>query len=279
MAEKHEEGKQRSKSAPHKPSGGRGVHFAAQHGGKQPEMPLRAKLLISVVNLKDEARLKETLDACSVALSYTFAGTGTARSAMLDYFGIGQTEKSVLISLIPESDEALILRELRNKMALYLVGRGISFTVPLSGVSGIVAKGVTSASTNKTTDRGTIMKSEDRKYSLIVAAVAANYVDSAMEAAREAGAAGGTIVRSRAMSNEKAEQFIGISLMREQEILMILTKKEAAMQIMNALSERVGAKTEAGGVIFSVPVDRTAGISADEAASLEENAKKEGENR
>ena len=273
MAEKHVEGKQKGKTLPpRKPSGIVGALLSAPIGGKQPEMPLRAKLLLSVVNRNDEARLKEILDACSVALSYTFAGTGTARSAMLDYLGIGQTEKSVLISLIPESDEALILREVRNKMSLYLVGRGITFTIPLSGVSGIVAKGITSASTNKTTDRSTIMSSEDRKYTLIVAAVAANYVDSAMEAAREAGAAGGTIIRSRSMSNEKAEQFIGISLMREQEILLILTKKEAAMQIMNALSERVGVKTEAGGVIFCVPVDRTAGISASEAALLEGTA-------
>ena len=85
-----------------------------------------------------------------------------------------------------------------------------------------------------------------------------------MEAARSAGAAGGTIVRARTLGNEKAEQFIGISLMREQEILMILTRKEQTMGIMNALSERVGVKTEAGGVIFSVPVDRTAGISVNE---------------
>ncbi len=43
---------------------------------------------------------------------------------------------------------------------------------------------------------------------------------------------------------------------------------------MQALSDKIGLKTEAGGVIFSLPVDRTAGISAtDEAdtAAEEEN--------
>ncbi len=241
-------------------------------GAKPPAkgVPLRAKLLVSVVNLRDEVRLKEVLDDCSVTLSYTFAGTGTARSAVLDYFGIGGTEKSVVLSLFPESDEELILRELRTKMSLYLVGRGISFTVPLTGVSQIMANGITRAATNKTMDGSKIMRSEERKYNLIVAAVAVNYVDAAMDAAREAGAAGGTIIRARTLDNAKAEQFIGISLAREQEILLILAKKEATLPIMNALSEKVGAKTEAAGAVFCVPVDRTAGISAADEAEAEQ---------
>ncbi len=228
---------------------------------KSATVPSRAKLLISIVNNRDEARVKEVIDERSVALSYTFAGTGTARSALLDYLGIGETEKAVVLSVIPENDEEMILREIRKKISLYLAGRGISFTVPLAGISQIVANGITKAATIKITDGGKRMKSEERKFDLVVAAVASNYVDTAMEAARTAGAAGGTIIRARTLDNAKAEQFIGISLVAEQEILLILTKKENTLAIMNALSESVGVKTEAGGVIFSVPVDRTAGIS------------------
>ncbi len=230
-------------------------------------LPNRIKLLISIVNYKDEIRLKEIIDEVSVALSFTFAGTGTARSQMLDYLGIGETEKAVVFSLFPESDEEIIIREIRSKMSLYLVGRGISFTVPLTGISEIVANGIASASAEKTVDGRKIMNSTNRKYDLIVASVEPNRMDEAMEAARNAGAAGGTIIRARSLDNAKAEQFIGISLMEEREILLILTKKESKIAIMEALSEKVGLKTDASGVIFSLPVDRTAGISvADEEA-------------
>lgn len=222
----------------------------------------RTKLLISIVNQKDDLRLKEILEECSVTLSFSFAGTGTARSAVLDYLGIGETEKSVVFSLFPESDEETVMRELQNRMALYLVGRGISFTVPLSGISEIIANGLAGAATVKTVDGSKIMKNKDRKYDLIIAAVDSNCADEAMEAARSAGAAGGTIIRARTLRNAKAQQFIGISLAAEQEILLILSKREAKLAIMEALSERVGLKTEAGGVIFSLPVDGTAGIGA-----------------
>lgn len=224
----------------------------------------RVKLLVSIVNANDEAKLKAILDDVSIALSATFSGTGTARSAILDYFGIGETEKKVVFSLFPDGDEKALMREIRSQMSLYLVGRGISFTVPLTGVSEIVANGITNAATNKNTE-GRNMNADTRKYTLVVAILSAGYVDDAMKAARAAGAAGGTIVRSRSLDNKKAEQFIGISLAVEQEILLILCKKENAMDIMEALSVRVGVKTEAGGIIFSLPVDRTVGIGADEA--------------
>ena len=107
------------------------------------------------------------------------------------------------------------------------------------------------------------MTDSNRKYDLIVAIVNADCIDEAMEAARSAGAAGGTIIRARSLSNAKAEQFIGITLAKEQEILLILTKRETKSEIMHALSERVGLKSEAGGVIFSLPVDKTAGIGVD----------------
>ena len=222
----------------------------------------RSKLLISIVNQHDAEQLKEILDECSVSLSIAFGGTGTARSSVLNYLGIGESEKAVVISLFPESDEDRILRVIQTRMSLYLVGRGISFTVPLSGVSGIIAGGLAKAATEKTVDGRKIMTNEERKYDLIIAVVEANRSEEAMEAARSAGAAGGTVIRARSLDNAKAEQFIGISLSKEQEILLILSKREAKLAIMETLSEKVGLKTEAGGVIFSLPVDRTAGIGA-----------------
>ncbi len=46
------------------------------------------------------------------------------------------------------------------------------------------------------------------------------------------------------------------------------------MAIMEALSVRVGVKSEAGGVIFSLPVDKTAGISAADEEEPQEEEKK-----
>ena len=114
------------------------------------------------------------------------------------------------------------------------------------------------------------MTSETRQYDLIIAAVAAGFVDEAMEAARGAGAAGGTIIHAHTLNNTKAEQFIGVSLLEERDLLLILTKREGKLPIMQALFDSVGLKTQAGGIIFSLPVDKTAGISASDEVAAEE---------
>lgn len=231
---------------------------------EQQERAARPKLLVGVVNRGSGRKVKRILNDLSVALSITFTGYGTARSALLDYLGIGETEKTILFSLIPETDEARIMRELRNQMSLYLAGKGILFTVPLAGVSEKIADGILEAVESKTMEEEKIMKQEDRRFNLVIVSMRAGNADEAMEAARSAGASGGTVVRARATENQKAEQFVGISLLPEQEMLMILTKKERTQAIMDALSEKVGLKTPACGVIFALPVDKTAGISADE---------------
>lgn len=256
----------------------------AMHIMKPTEKPKRAarpKLLISIVNRGNGRKVKGILNELSVALSITFTGYGTAYSALLDYLGIGQTEKTIVFSVIPETDEERIMRELRTQMSLYLAGKGISFTVPLAGISQKVADGILDAAVNREQEENKIMKHEDRKYNLVVAAMCAGNVDAAMEAARAAGASGGTVIRARSTDNQKAEQFVGVTLVQEQEMLLILTKKERTQAIMDALSEKIGLKTPACGVIYALPVDRTAGISvADEEAAEEsrENGAKEGPN-
>lgn len=232
----------------------------------------RAKLLISIVNRGEDERLCELLNDFSVALTFSVQGMGTARSTVLNYLGIGTSEKAVMFSLIPESDEQAVLDEISNKMSLYLVGRGISFTVPLSAVSEIVANGITSAAAAKTVDGRKIMKDNERNYDLIVVIVAEGYVDDAMEAARNAGAAGGTIIRARSLTNAKAEQFIGISIREEAEVLLILAQREGKLAIMDAVSKSAGLKTEAGGMLFSLPVDRTVGVGAIGAAYAQKKA-------
>lgn len=229
--------------------------------GERP-LPNRAKLLVSIVNRGEDERLASLLNDFSVALTFTCPGMGTARSSVLNYLGIGTSEKSVMLALIPESDEGAILSGIENKMSLYLVGRGISFTVPLSAVSEIIAGGICSAAASKFVYGRNIVKDKDRKYDLIVAIVAEGYVDEAMEAARAAGAAGGTVIRSRSLGNAKAEQFIGISINEETEILLILARREGKMAIMEALSQSSGLKSEAGGILYSLPVDNTVGVGA-----------------
>ena len=81
-----------------------------------------------------------------------------------------------------------------------------------------------------------------------------------MDAAREAGAYGGTVIHARGTGMEKAEQFMGVSLAAEKEMIFIVAKKEQKNDIMKAIMEKAGVESRAKSIVFSLPVTDTAGL-------------------
>ena len=104
---------------------------------KTPEKN-RVKLLVGIINKEDEGRLTDVINECATAVHFSGMGHGTARLAYMNYFGLGEVDKRVTMSLIPASAEHNILEAVGHGLKLYLVGRGIAFTVPLSGISNII---------------------------------------------------------------------------------------------------------------------------------------------
>lgn len=89
---------------------------------------------------------------------------------------------------------------------------------------------------------------------LIVAVANEGRTDAVMNAARAAGAAGGTVIHGKGTASEEAAHFFNISIASEKEIIFIVSKKEQKAQIMRSVLEKVGPGTEAGAVLFSLPV-------------------------
>ena len=58
----------------------------------------------------------------------------------LDYLGRGETETAVLLTLLPEHAVPPLLAAAGKELELATPGKGILFTMPLSGVSGAVAQ-------------------------------------------------------------------------------------------------------------------------------------------
>lgn len=226
----------------------------------------RVKLLIGIINKEDEARLTEIINECATAMHFSGVGHGTARSAYMNYFGLGEVEKRFTMSLIPASAEHNILNAIGHGLKLYLVGRGIAFTVPLSGISSIVNEAILSGAekTDKASARrAPIAKKKKEKkqmHELVIAVVNTKYTDIAIDAARAAGATGATVFHTKSINNEGAEQAIGTGISRETETLFFLTTLEYKTKIMEAVRDAAGLKTEGGAIIFSLPVDDLVGV-------------------
>ncbi len=97
----------------------------------------------------------------------------------------------------------------------------------------------------------------DNKYELVVCVVNAGFSQNVMEAARAAGAKGGTILRARGSANPESEEFFNIKIQPDKELVMILVPKSIKDDVEKAVYKEAGIADEAKGIIFSLPVNRT----------------------
>ena len=101
---------------------------------------------------------------------------------------------------------------------------------------------------------------KDTRYELLVVIANQGYTELAMDAARSAGAYGGTVIHAKGTGMEQAEKFMGVSLASEKEIIFIVAKKTQKNDIMKAVMEQAGMQSKAKSIVFSLPVTDTAGL-------------------
>ena len=99
-------------------------------------------------------------------------------------------------------------------------------------------------------------------YEMILCIVDAGFSELVMDAAKEEGARGGTVIHARGTANKEAEQFFHIAIQPDKDIVMILVPVENKDNVLHAIYRNAGLKSEGKGIAFSLPVDDVVGISA-----------------
>ena len=228
---------------------------------KAPEYKV-LKALFTIIDYEYEQELLKLFNEQHIPFNLITHGQGTASSEILDYLGLGDTKKYVIISIIPDYKTSKILDLLHNKMYFNKPGRGIAFTITVSGISSIVCKII-----SEQENRMDIKKEyevnpmkQEQLYELIVTVVNQGYSDQVMQAAKEVGATGGTVVHARGLGSQEATKFLGISIQEEKELILIIAKKENKKPIMENICKTMGLRSPAKGITFSLPVDEQIGL-------------------
>ena len=100
------------------------------------------------------------------------------------------------------------------------------------------------------------------EHEVIFCVVNAGFSEAVMDAAKEFGARGGTVIRARGTANSESEKLFGITIQPEKEIVMILVADDIRDAVLKGLYDSVGTGTDAQGIAFSLPVDQTVGLSS-----------------
>lgn len=218
----------------------------------------RLYLTTTIVDRKNASKYEKLYKESGPAVTFMTLGTGTAQSDVLDYLGLEATEKTVLFAVQEEEDWLALKKDLRRKLQIDAPGGGIAFTVPLSSIGGKKTLQFLLAKENYRKEEESVLK--DTTHDLIIVIANRGYIELVMDAAREAGAYGGTVIQAKGTGMEHAEKFMGVSLAAEKEMIFIVTKTEQKNGIMKAIMEKAGSESDAQAVVFSLPVTDTAGL-------------------
>ena len=215
-------------------------------------------LMTTIVDRKVAKKYSELYKENEQHVMFVTLGSGTAANEILDYLGLENTEKAVIFSMQEESAWEKIKKQLQQKLKIDAPGGGIAFTIPLSSVGGKKTLQFLLEGQDYQKEEESTLK--DTVHELIVVIADQGNIELIMDAARGAGAYGGTVIHAKGTGMEQAEKFMGVSLAAEKEMIFIVTRKEQKNEIMRAIMKKAGLNSRAKSIVFSLPVTDTAGL-------------------
>lgn len=111
------------------------------------------------------------------------------------------------------------------------------------------------------------------KFAVLVAILAENLEEKAIDVARKAGAGGVTILDARGIGGKEKKTFFGLTYEGSQSALVFVLEKKLSLAVMKALRDELDLKSHSHGVVFTVPLEHIAGIDLRQVERFEERIK------
>ncbi len=226
----------------------------------QKNLQIIPRLVIAITREEDQKKLEEVLDSMNAPLCFQFRGKGTAPSEMMDIFGMRGTTR-----LLSGASQVQPLFETMNRQLSFRHrGGGIAITVPVSGCQSHVLQILNDAARDEMKEalKGDEEEMKEKsEYTVIWVSVASGYSDDVVDAARNAGAKGGTVMKGRRRSSEQVSHHFGISMQEEQDFVMIVVPRDKKNETMAAITGVCGLGTDAHGIVLALPVDEVMGLA------------------
>lgn len=102
-----------------------------------PIAPRKLKLLVTVVNREKAEFYTDLIQSFEVNFQTSMNARGTASKETLRLLGIGETDKTVIFSVIREDMCDKALSTLEQKFKTIRNGKGIAYTIPMTGTIGV----------------------------------------------------------------------------------------------------------------------------------------------
>lgn len=205
------------------------------------------KLLLTIVDRDHGEGIVAITKKAGAQGGTILLGRGTAQRWLMQVLGLGDPRKDIVITLLTPDILQAVERELRADPWVNSKVRGVSTVLDVNQLLRYASSSVSQPK------RASMPASTHELISVIVNA---GFADDVMAAARKAGATGGTIINARGTGREEDVKFFGITIVPEKELLLILTTRETAPSILEAIRTQPYLTEPGMGIAFCMPVEQ-----------------------
>ncbi len=112
------------------------------------------------------------------------------------------------------------------------------------------------------------------KFTALIAVIADEDEEAAIEVAKKAGAGAVTIIHGKNIGLEEKKVFFGLTLEENVSILLFVLPKKLSLRVMRALRETFDIDSpDNNGFIMTLPLTHVAGLNTDEIHHFEDDIK------
>ena len=215
--------------------------------------------LYYMIGVTERKKSQTLLDICkelNMPMVLTNLARGTATSEHLSLHNLDRSEKAVVSTVTDAAGVRRLMRQAKLKLYIDIPGNGIMMAIPIKSVGGERAL---AALTDGNVPEGG-KPDMQFEHELIVVILNEGCSDTVMDAARSAGARGGTVLHAKGTGTTSAPKFFGVSLAEEKEMIYIVAAAAQKTEIMRAVMRDAGPDTKAGAICFSLPISQIAGL-------------------
>lgn len=212
--------------------------------------------IISITSPEALPVLTRVCEDMALPLNVTLSGRGTAVKSMLDVLGIESNLKRIMFSVANVEKTREFITRQKRQLHIGVPGHGIVIAVPVKSIGG----GKTVAYLRGEDGTAKYTPSLNYAYELIVVIANEGRTDTVMNAARAAGARGGTVLHGKGTGSEAAMKFLNISIADEKEVILIVAPTAEKTAIMSEILKKAGPDTDAKAIAFSLPTSAVAGF-------------------
>jgi len=203
------------------------------------------KLIVSIVPHNSGELITSAAKLAGAGGGTIIMGRGTAQNGLIQLLGLGDTSKDIVYILVDSAKKEETIEKIKETCNSKKAHFGVLFTIE-------VDEFLKSGSMEKSKE-GEKMADTNNTYEMINVIVNKGYAEDAMDAARKAGAGGGTIIGARGTAKEGDSKFFGVEIVPEKEMLMILVPAEKKDDIIKAVSDLPCFAKAGSGIVFCNP--------------------------